>query len=93
MKFKSVLMIFIALPIFIYASDEQKYKAGDCITPTDKMYSWYGQYARVEAYSTIDGYSGKKYILTFPKYISNSSIFDQGIEGVTIKADNENCKL
>jgi hypothetical protein len=38
------------------ASDEKgKYEQGDCITATDTGYSWFGEFAKVEAYSRIKG--------------------------------------
>ena len=88
-------LIFILLVFIVVAAcsrKEPKYKLGDCITPTDKNYSWYGKFAKVDAFTKLEGYSGKNYILTFPKYASNTSIFTQEIESHTKKVDINNCK-
>lgn len=74
------------------AERESKYRAGDCITPTEKLYSWYGHYARVEAYSAIDGHIIKNYILAFPNYKSNDSIFSRAIETKTMAVDPAYCE-
>lgn len=72
-------------------AEESKYSRGDCITPTNKTYSWTGKFARVDAFSGIDGYSGKVYILTFPNAVSNDSIFGRTIEKDTKLVDKKNC--
>ena len=57
--------IIVSLFIFLvvsFASLDAKYQPGDFITPTKPTYSWYGEYAKVEAYSSVDGFSGKNYI-------------------------------
>lgn len=81
----------VALSIFGLAQASQKYVQGDCITPTTQTYSWYGKYARVEAYSKMEGFSGTNYILAFPKSVSNSVIFGQEIENHTKKVDKDLC--
>jgi hypothetical protein len=76
------------------ASEAPKYKNGDCITPTDNSYSWYGKYARVEAFSKIEGYSGagEQYILLFPNNYINSVIFTQEIELYTKSVNKTKCQ-
>lgn len=55
---------------------------GDCITPTNRSYSWYGAFAKVEAVSAIEGLGPeRRYILSFREYVSNSSIFSTEIDG------------
>jgi len=73
--------------------DKSKYIRGDCITPIDHKYSWFGQYAKVESYSSIDSFSDKNYILLFRNYRSNSVVFSQSIEVKTKKVDKELCEL
>jgi len=75
--------------------DPPKYQFGDCITPTDKTYTWYGKYAKVEAYvQKAEGISGSSYVLWFPTYKSNNNIFVKDIELSTKKVDYlENCGL
>ncbi len=66
--------------------DQPKYKLGDCITPTDPISSWYGEYARV------DDFSGSAYVLWFPNYKSNTAIFMKTIiESDTKKVKGTNC--
>ncbi|MDA9079570.1 hypothetical protein N9K82_05285 [Gammaproteobacteria bacterium] len=68
--------------------DPPKYQFRDCITPTDKAYSWYGEYAKVEAYvKKAEGISGSSYVLWFPSYKSNNNIFAREIELSTKKVD------
>lgn len=80
----------ILIPDMVFAS--QKYEAGDCITPINTKYTWHGQYARVVAFSKIDGFQGQNYILAFPRYGSNSVIFSQGIEQDTKQVDPFYCR-
>ena len=87
-----IITLLIFISVIACSAKEPKYKPGNCITPTDKNYSWYGKYARVDAFTEVDGYSGKNYILTFPMYTSNSSIFNQDIESYTKLVDVNNCK-
>lgn len=68
-----------------------RYTHGDCITPTTESYTWFGKYARVEAFTEIEGYPGKNYILAFPKSISNDVIFGKEIEQHTKKVDKKLC--
>ena len=93
MKLKIGLSIFVAVFGSACTADDPKYSVNDCITPTDVTYSWYGKYARVETFSKIDGYPGKNYVITFPSYASNSSIFSTDIESHTKKVNAEYCVL
>ncbi len=70
-----------------------KYESGDCITPTDPFSSWYGQYARVEAFGKVPDYEGKAYTLEFPNYNSASKHFTKDIEFDTKAVGLENCLL
>ena len=85
------LLLVVALSVLGVAQASPKYLQGDCITPTAETYSWYGKYARVEAFSKIEGYSGENYILAFPKSVSNSVIFGQEIESQTKRVDRNLC--
>ena len=71
--------------------DPPKYESGDCITPIDPAYSWYGQYARVEALGKIPDYEGETYTLEFPNYNSADKHFARYIEFDTKAVDLENC--
>lgn len=85
------LLVFSCLFLVSCSAEQSKYRVGDCLTPTDTGYSWYGEHAKVEAYSKIEGFSGKNYILAFPKSISNSAIFSKEIESHTRTANRELC--
>jgi len=87
-----LLTILIFFPLASSAVSAQKYKATNCITPITKNYSWFGKYARVEAFSKIEGFPKKNYILAFPTSISNSVIFSQEIEKHTKKVNENYCK-
>jgi len=68
--------------------DPPKYEYGDCITPTDSTYSWYGEYAKVESFVIESkGNEGRSYVLWFPEYKSNRSLFRKEIESGTKKVD------
>ena len=73
--------------------DPPKYQYGDCITPTDSTYSWYGEYAKVEAFVTkAKGVSGSSYALWFPEYKSDNVLFMKTfIESDTKKVNPKNC--
>lgn len=75
------------------ANENPKYTRGDCITPIDQKFSWFGKTAKVEAYSSIDGFSGKNYTLLFNNYQSNSVIFTKLIESSTKKVDKKLCEI
>ena len=69
-----------------------KFQAGDCISPVDPTFTWYGKFARVDAVSRVDGFGGEKlYILAFPKSISNSVIFALEIEESVAKVTDSLC--
>mgnify|MGYP003386333504 CR=1 FL=1 len=89
-----IILISIFCIINVSASDIPKYERGDCITPTDKNYSWFGYVAKVEAISKIDNFSSSKnYILLFPKYRSTNVIFSRDIEFKTKKVDKKLCEM
>jgi hypothetical protein len=48
-------------------------------------------FARVEAYSSIDGFQGKNYILLFLTYQTKAVIFDRSIEANTVKVPSKYC--
>ncbi|UAT36076.1 hypothetical protein KYD87_04385 [Escherichia fergusonii] len=76
-----------------FASDsEGKYVQGDCITANDSSYTWFGEVAKVEAYTYITGFSGPKYILYFPYYKADSVVFEPEIENHTIKVPSRYCQ-
>jgi len=87
-----IIAVFLIIPFFANAENEHKYLRGDCITPITQNYSWYGKYARVEAFSKVDEYPGTNYILAFPSSISNSVIFSQEIEKHTQKVHSDYCR-
>lgn len=91
-KFLGALLL-ITLSVFAWANTgAAKYSRGDCITPVVESYSWYGKYATVEAFSSIDGFSKEKsYILAFPYNGSNSTIFSKEIEAATKKVKTSLC--
>lgn len=91
---KYIAYFFSILLLISCDNSSGKYKAGDCITSVDSKSTWFNQFARVEAFSNVDGYSnGKKYILTFPNYKSNSSVFAQNIESFTKIVNKEMCEV
>ncbi|MDA8479829.1 hypothetical protein NNO04_14100 [Citrobacter sp. Awk 4] len=76
-----------------FASDEDgKYEQGDCIMANDTSYSWFGEFAKVEAYSRIKGFAGPQYILYFPSYKASAVVFGPEIEDHTIKVGNNYCQ-
>ena len=75
------------------AADETgKYEQGDCITAIDTSYTWFGEFAKVEAYSRIKGFAGPQYILYFPTYKANAVVFGPEIEGHTMQGPNSFCQ-
>ena len=94
---KKLLSMFCILILASCAEvlDPPKYQYGDCITPTDKTSSWYGEYAKVDAYVRVaDDISGSAYVLWFPTFKVNRNIFKKEIELSTKKVDYlENCGL
>jgi hypothetical protein len=85
-------LLFLVFSFGASSNENPKYVRGDCITPIDQKYSWFGKTAKVEAYSSIDGFSGKNYILLFTNYQSNSVIFAKSIEFRTKKIDKRLCE-
>lgn len=86
------ISIAVILILSVAQASAMKYQKGDCITPTDSSYSWFGKIARVEAVSKIDGFGLEKhYILVILDYKSNSVVFDQDIENVTRKITSRTC--
>lgn len=93
MKNKYICLLILVFSFSASANDKSKYVRGNCITPTDQKYSWFGKTAKVEAYSSIEGFSGKNYILLFKSYQSNSVIFSKSIEASTKKVDEKFCEM
>ena len=71
--------------------DSVPYKRGDCILAIEPSYSWVNHYSRVEAYSSIDGFQGKNYVLLFLTYQTKAVIFDRSIEANTVKVPSRYC--
>ena len=71
--------------------DSVPYKRGDCILGIEPSYSWVNHFARVEAYSSIDGFQGKNYVLLFLTYQTKAVIFDRSIEANTVKVPSRYC--
>ena len=71
--------------------DSVPYKRGDCILAIEPSYSWVNHYARVETYSSIDGFQGKNYVLLFLTYQPKNVIFDRSIEANTVKVPSRYC--
>lgn len=93
MKIKYICLLILVLSFGAAANVKSKYVRGDCITPIDQKFSWFGKTAKVEAYSSIDGFSGKNYILLFNNYQSNSVIFTKSIEASTKEVDKKLCEI
>ena len=92
---KKILTLSLVL-VFIGCSwlfDQPKYELGDCITPTDPISSWYGEYARVDDFvPKSKDFSGSAYVLWFPNYKSNTALFRKAfIESDTKKVNPTNC--
>ena len=76
--------------------DPPKYEYGDCITPTDPNASWYGEYAKVDAFVIkAKNIKGSAYALLFPEYDNGDVLFQKSyIEANTKKVDYlQNCGL
>ena len=76
--------------------DPPKYEYGDCITPTKLSYTWYGKYAKVEAFVVkgVRGYQSSTYVLNFPNDITTRNLYIKEIEADTKKVDYlKNCGL
>ena len=90
--FSSILLFILAN--MVNAESAQKYERDDCITPINTTYSWYGKYAKVEAFSRIEGVTDSKaYILSFPFSGSSDSIFNKEIEQHTKRINIKKCIL
>ena len=74
------------------STEKGKYDQGDCIMANDSNYSWFGEFAKVEAYSRIKGFAGPQYILFFPTYKADAVLFGPEIEQHTIKVGNNLCQ-
>lgn len=69
-----------------------KFRAGDCITPIDSAFTWYGKFARIVAVSKIEGFAEERlYVLAFPNAVSNSVLFSLEIEKSVVKVQDELC--
>ena len=84
-------MFFVSEMAVAANQDSMPYKRGDCILAIEPSYSWVNQFARVEAYSSIDGFRGKIYVLLFPTYQTKAVLFDRSIEANTVKAPSKYC--
>ena len=94
MKLIILSTLLLVLANIVNAGIAQKYERGDCITPTDAAYSWHGKYAKVEAFSTVQGVTDSKaYILSFPFSGSSSTIFNKDIEQHTKRVNTKYCAL
>ena len=86
--------LLLVLANTVNAEIAQKYEIGDCITPTNTTYSWHGKYAKVEAFSTVQGVTDSKaYILSFPFSGSSSTIFNKEIEQHTKRVNAKHCAI
>jgi hypothetical protein len=69
-----------------------KFSAGDCVSPVDPTFTWYGKFARVDALSKIEGFGVEKlYVLAFPNSVSNSVLFSLEIEKSVVKVADYLC--
>ena len=71
--------------------DSMPYIRGDCILGIEPSYSWANHFARVEAYSSIEGFQGENYVLLFLTYQTKAVIFDRSIEENTVKVPSKFC--
>jgi hypothetical protein len=71
--------------------DSMPYKRGDCILAIEPSYSWVNHFARVESYSSIEGFQGENYVLLFLTYQPKAVIFDRSIEENTVKVPSKFC--
>ena len=71
-----------------------KYLPGDCITPITHHWSWIGEYALVEDFSSSMKYRGTHvYSLTFPNRESATGPYEKvEIDENTIKVSLDYCK-
>ena len=71
--------------------DGVPYKRGDCILAIEPGYSWFNQYARVEAYGPIGDFEGENYVLLFLNYQPKNVIFSRSIEANSVKVPSKYC--
>jgi hypothetical protein len=71
--------------------DGVPYKRGDCILAIEPSYSWFNQYARVEAYGSIGDFEGENYVLLFLNYQPKNVIFSRSIETNSVKVPSKYC--
>jgi hypothetical protein len=91
--FRIIIIAMLALSVSACADEAPKYQRGDCITPINESYSWYGKFAKVEAYSPIENFTKEKsYILAFPFHGSGNAIFIKEIEAATKKVRTSLCE-
>lgn len=86
---KKLLGLLLVITALAFAKGP-KYKVGDCITPTNPTYTWYGKYAKVTALE--DGYdifkgTSTMYYLNFREYDTRANKF------VAVIIDNETKKV
>ncbi len=91
-----IFMIMLMLVASVPFANESKYKIGDCITPTDKSYSWFGYFAKVTGIETgadlLDG-NTLMYLLNFRDYDTQSNKYvAKAIEPSTKVVDKVFCK-
>ena len=88
-----LLLVFSLCSVASWSSAvTPKFYAGDCVTPIDKTFTWYGKFARVDAVSKIEGFSEERlYILAFPNAVSNSVLFSLEIEKSVAKVPRDFC--
>lgn len=79
-------ILVLALTTFAWTT---KYDVGDCITPTDTTYIWYGKYAKITGIYEVWG--KVRYTLTFYKYDSSSNLFDIEIDKYTVSVNVIHC--
>ena len=86
----SLVLVFIGCS---WLFDQPKYELGDCITSTDPISSWYGEYARVDDFvPKSKDFSGGAYVLWFPNYKSNTALFRKTfLESDSKKVNGTNC--
>jgi hypothetical protein len=87
----TLTMLFVGGMAVAANQDSMPYKRGDCILAIEPSYSWVNHYARVEAYSPIEGFQGESYVLLFLTYQPKAVIFDRSIEANTVKVPSKYC--
>ena len=92
------ILLFVAAVFFLFFSGNlhltaqtahvsTKYKIGDCITPIDPLWSWFGKAGKIEDILLSKKFNGKVYYLNIPEsYIRPYGFFDVGrIDDLTVK--------